>query len=46
VNYIYEDEEDPVNKFLNTYDKEYNMFNEKIDKIRKSTSRERTLNSS
>jgi hypothetical protein len=31
-------EEDAMTKFLNTYDKEYLMFNDKIDRLRKSTS--------
>ncbi|CDW81566.1 UNKNOWN [Stylonychia lemnae] len=39
-------EDDPINKFLNTYDKEYSMFFERIDKIKKSNSRERVANSS
>ena len=37
------DEDEPINKFLNTYDKEYSMFFERIDKLRKSTSRERGI---
>jgi hypothetical protein len=35
------EEDEAINKFLNTYDKEYTVFFERIDKLRKSTSRER-----
>ncbi len=35
------DEEEAVNKFLNTYDKEYSVFFERIDRLRKSSSRDR-----
>jgi hypothetical protein len=39
-----DDEDEAINKFLNTYDKEYSVFFERIEKIRKSTSRERIPN--
>jgi hypothetical protein len=30
-----------MNRFLKTHDKEYSLFNERIDRLRKSTSRDR-----
>ena len=35
------EEEGAFDRFLATYDKEYSQFNERIDKLRKSTSREK-----
>ena len=40
------DEDEALTRFLNTYDKDYSMFNERLDKLRKSTSREKNGQSS
>eukprot|EP00347_Sterkiella_histriomuscorum_P022930 403336612 len=37
-------EDDPLNKLLNTYDKEYTNFFKRVNKIRKSTSRDKLNN--
>ncbi len=36
-------EDEALSKFLNTYDKEYSQIFERIDKLKKSTSRERPV---